>query len=251
MLGKTTAKYIQSLYHKKFRDEHGVFVIEGPRIVNEFIRFAPDLINDIYAIDSWMDEHKDLLRNIVSSKLKVITADELKKISSLTTPNQVLSLVRKRESNLNPLITSKITLLLDGIRDPGNMGTIVRIADWFGIGNMVCSTDCADLYNPKVVQSTMGSMLRVNVIYEDPANFIRRSQPIVVIASTLDGEDLYKTRPVSEALLLVGNESAGIRKELLELSNHTITIPRKGGAESLNAAVATGIILSHLLKPLT
>ncbi len=249
MLGKAQAKYIQSLNHKKFRDEYGFFVIEGPRIVDEFVRFAPDLINAIYATGSWMDEHKNLLRNTEPSKLIGIRSDELKNISSLTTPNQVLALIKKKDPERNPSFQFKITLVLDGIRDPGNLGTIIRIADWFAIENILCTPDCAELYNPKVVQSTAGSMLRVNVIYDEPSNIIHRHQHIPVIAATLGGTDLYKSNPVTEGFLVIGNESAGIRTELLDLSKQKITIPRKGGAESLNAAVAAGIILSHLLKP--
>jgi TrmH family RNA methyltransferase len=251
MLGKTKAKYIQSLYHKKFRDENGLFIIEGPRIVEEYIRSAPELINGIYAIPSWLDEHKNLLRNLDVSKLNEITPEELKKISSLITPNQVLCVVKKKGPRKNISLHSKITLVLDGIRDPGNLGTIVRIADWFGIENIICSPDCADIYNSKVVQATMGSLLRVNVIYEEPVQFLLGHSGIPVVSASLDGKNLYSFNSMNEGFILIGNESAGIRNELLQLSTDRVTIPRIGSAESLNAAVATGIILSHLLKPVT
>ena len=137
--------------------------------------------------------------------------------------------------------------MLDTIQDPGNLGTIVRCADWFGVQQIICSRDCVDLYNPKVVQSTMGSISRVQVVYEDLSTFIHDHSPIPVYAATLKGNDVSKLPTITEGIILIGNESKGIEPELLSMVSHHITIPRKGNAESLNAAVATGIILSHLV----
>jgi TrmH family RNA methyltransferase len=137
-------------------------------------------------------------------------------------------------------------IYLDQVQDPGNFGTIVRIADWFGVKDIVCAEGCADLYNPKVVQSTMASIARVNVHYEEESDWLGH-QNRTIYAAALDGHSIYEMEKVNTGILIVGNESKGIRKELLEKAGQKITIPRRGEAESLNAAVATGIILSHLL----
>jgi TrmH family RNA methyltransferase len=137
-------------------------------------------------------------------------------------------------------------LVLDGIQDPGNLGTIIRIADWFGVSHIVCSMDCADVYNSKVVQATMGSIARVNVFYTDLLAWLMSQNESTVYAATLEGKDVTKMTARKEGLIIVGNESKGIRNELVEFANERITIPKKGKAESLNAAVATGIILSNL-----
>lgn len=137
--------------------------------------------------------------------------------------------------------------MVDGIRDPGNMGTIIRIADWFGINNIICSRDCVEQYNPKVVQASMGSIARVNIVYKDLEEFLKQNKNVIVYAATLNGKSVHSVDKINEGLLLIGNESNGIRSELLALVTEEITIPRLGGAESLNAAVATGIILSHVV----
>jgi TrmH family RNA methyltransferase len=146
------------------------------------------------------------------------------------------------------VLQGKITLLLDAIQDPGNMGTIIRCADWFGVEQIICSKECADAFSPKVIQSTMGSIARVHVLYSDLHEFMRNNETIPVYAATLEGKNVFGHSPVKEAMVLIGNESKGIDESLLNLCQHQITIPRKGKAESLNAAVATGIILSHLAE---
>ncbi|MDX2047156.1 MAG: RNA methyltransferase [Chitinophagaceae bacterium] len=247
MLGKMQVKYIQSLYQKKFRDEHGVFIAEGPKLLHEILIHHPHLIDKVYVLQDWAGRHKELLSSLDKDKLAVITEPELKKISSLSTPNEALAVVRKKEapSAVQPL--GKISLLLDGIRDPGNMGTMLRIADWFGIACVICSKDCADVYNPKVIQASMGSFLRVDVMYADLTQFILQHRDVPVFAATLDGESIYELKQPEEVLLVIGNESKGIRDEVLQLASKKITIPARGGAESLNAAVAAGIILSHMV----
>ena len=137
--------------------------------------------------------------------------------------------------------------MLDTIRDPGNLGTIIRIADWFGISQIICSADCADMYNSKVVQATMGSIARVNVFYTDLPEWLKQGSDVRIYAAMLEGKDVTKMSTIKEGLIIIGNESMGIDKEVLQYSNEKISIPRKGNAESLNAAVATGIILSHLV----
>jgi TrmH family RNA methyltransferase len=158
----------------------------------------------------------------------------------------VVAIAEKRKLASEPLLKNKITLVLDGIQDPGNLGTIIRVTDWFGIDQIVASTDTADLYNSKVVQSTMGSITRVSVWYKDLTTWLSKSS-VPVYGALLNGENIYYLKPIHEGLLVIGNESRGIRENILPFIKHAITIPKKGAAESLNAAMATGIILSHLV----
>jgi TrmH family RNA methyltransferase len=167
-------------------------------------------------------------------------------VSSLSTPNQVLAVFRKPVFP-EPRWGEGVILVLDGIQDPGNLGTIVRIADWFGIQKLVCTRDSADVFNLKATQSTMGSISRVQVLYEDPMALMDRCPGLPVYAAVLEGKSIYGQAAVPKGWIVIGNESKGIRGELLQRATHPITIPRIGQAESLNAAVATGIILSHLL----
>jgi RNA methyltransferase, TrmH family len=240
MLSKKEIKDIQSLSQKKFRDELNLFVAEGPKIVAELIGLMPQQIKRIYAVEEW------LTANQLPDKIdaSAITNIELQKISQLQAPNQVVAVINKTQWRKPD--ASSFTLYLDTIQDPGNLGTIIRIADWFDIGNIVCSSGCADVYNPKVVQSTMASLARVNVFYDEEEQWLNDC-PVPIYAGTLNGTSLYEHSKVSEGVLIIGNESKGLRNEILRFATEEITIPRKGNAESLNAAVATGIILSHLL----
>jgi TrmH family RNA methyltransferase len=240
MLSKSQVKYIQSLGHKKFRDEEGVFIAEGPKIVKEIINEIPSSVISIFALESWVVANGSLVRNI---KPETISENELERISQLTAPNNVLALVRKFPE---PLIETKdkLTLVLDTIQDPGNMGTIIRTADWFSVDQVVCSHDSADIFNPKVVQATMGSIARVKTLYTDLDQWLRQ-QPVIIYAASLSGKDIVEINRPSEGIIIIGNESKGIHPQLLLLAGEKITIAKKGKAESLNAAVATGIILSH------
>ena len=169
---------------------------------------------------------------------------DLEKISQLKTPNQVVAVLRQFEPSLPD--TTTFILYLDAIQDPGNFGTIVRIADWFAIKHVVCSTGCADMYNPKVVQASMASIARVNVFYDDTDSWLNEQQQTIYAAS-LQGKPLSSFDKLTSGILIIGNESKGIRQAFLNLTTEHITIQKRGEAESLNAAVATGIILSHLL----
>lgn len=239
MLSKNEIKDIQSLSLKKFRDGLNWFVAEGPKIVNELIQIIPQQIERIYATTEWLQSNQ-------SNKIDLfeISEAELQRISHLQTPNQVVAIIKKLSSKKPD--ASSFTLYLDTIQDPGNFGTIVRIADWFGIKNIVCSKGCADLYNPKVVQSTMASIARVNIYYDEADNWLKQ-QSVPVFAATLHGKNLSSYSKIEKGILIIGNESKGVRNEVLQYATEQITIPKKGEAESLNAAVATGIILSHLL----
>ena len=244
MLVKSQVKYIQNLGHKKFRDADGVFVAEGPKIVNELLESDILQLVQCFATESWLIAHERTVKNKEKLFFK-IDEKELERISFHGTPNQVLAIFTKPVFDQNTE-TAGLTLLLDAIQDPGNLGTIIRTADWFGLKRLICSPDTADVFNQKVVQSAMGSIIRVEVIYADLTEYTRLNPGIPVFASSLDGEDLHEKIRVTDAFLLMGNESKGISPVLQSLATRRIRIPGKGGAESLNVAVATGILLSYL-----
>ena len=237
MLSKKVLKDIQSLSLKKNRDETGLFLAEGPKLVEELLTLLPKNVKSVYATADWAEGR---------SGVEIVTESELQKLSSLKTANKVVAVFQKPETRQPDL--SRLVLYLDTIQDPGNFGTIIRIADWFGITDIVCSAGCADLYNPKVVQSTMASLARVNVVEEGEDWLQKQSVPI--FAASLHGENLYTLPKTEQGILIIGNESKGIRPEYLTLATRRVTIPRRGEAESLNAAVATGILLSHLMAPI-
>jgi len=243
MLSKPKIKYIQTLGQKKFREKERMFIAEGPKLVKELMESNTAKIQEIYALKDWIGGNKKLTGQVPVTE---IAESELEKISQLSTPNNVLAVV---EQFATREITAKgnITLALDNIQDPGNLGTMIRVADWFGVTQIVCSPDCADLYNPKVVQSTMGSIARVNVLYVDLQEWLLKQKNIRIYAAVLEGQDITSIKKIQEGVIIIGNESKGISADVLHLANVKITIARKGNAESLNAAVAAGIVLSHLM----
>ena len=246
MLSKTIVKYIQSLVHKKVRDEDSVFVAEGPKVVEELLASGKFKCNMICALQGWFDEYAFFLKNISQEDCLVISEFELQKISFLQTPNKVLAVFYKKEQP-DISIKNNISLMLDGIQDPGNMGTLIRTADWFGLKNIICSAECADCYNPKVVQASMGSLSRVNIIYTNLQDFINQNDGINIYAATLSGKNIFEFKKIKEGMILIGNESKGVSKNILQLVTDQITVPKAGEAESLNAAVAAGIILSQII----
>ena len=247
MLSKAIVKYIQSLHHKKFREQHHAFIAEGPKVVKDLLVSGGFLCKMICAVEDWFEDHEELSAPAKQENKIKITEIELQKISLLHTPNKVLAVFdKKKTGHLN--VKKSINLMLDDIQDPGNMGTIIRIADWFGIKNIICSVDCVESYNSKVVQSSMGSLGRINILYTDLKNFINSNEDIPVFAATLTGRPVVSVSKINEGFIIIGNESKGVGEELLQLTSGQITIPRFGKAESLNAAVATGIILSHIVK---
>lgn len=238
MLSKNEIKYIQSLFHKKNRDAANVFIVEGVKAVNELLHSSFKVAN-VYAVDEWVQE--------TGNKAIIVSEDELKKISNQATPNKVFALVYKKEETPLPSFKNKITLFLDGIQDPGNMGAIIRIADWFAIENIIASNDTADFYNPKVIQASMGGFLRVNVWYNDLKPLLETID-VPVFGAVLNGESIFSQSKINEGILIIGNEGKGICDDLLPFIKHKITIPKKGSAESLNAAIATGIIVASLIS---
>lgn len=247
MLSKTYTKYIQSLHHKKFRDSEDVFIAEGSKVVMELLQSATFSCEQILGLGDWMRQNEITVRKYYGGPLQVIEAFELEKVSALSTPNQVLAVFKKlKKVTVNA--KGKISLALDTIQDPGNLGTIIRIADWFGIQSIVCSEQCADMYNPKVVQSTMGSLGRVQIEYTGLVTWLQKNDAIRTYAAALNGKKVSDLKGLKEGIVIIGNESKGISEEIMQLCNEKITIPKVGAAESLNAAVATGIILSHIVQ---
>ena len=244
MLGKSQAKYIQSLGQKKVRDAEGVFVAEGPKIIAELLASANANILQLYALHDWIAANRNDCNGV-----EIIEVDEndLTKISQLATPNKVLAVVKKQETADHLQTKGTVSLVLETIQDPGNLGTIIRIADWFGIKQIICSEDCADMYNPKVVQSTMGSIVRVKILYTDLAPWLEEQKDVFIYAAALEGQNVMAMKKITEGLIVIGNESKGISAAIFEQVDVKITIPRIGKAESLNAAVATGIILAHVV----
>ena len=241
MITKTEIKFVQSLHHKKGWDISPVFIVEGETIIAELLKDKIQL-ESIYATQDWVD------KNIhVANLVKIIDEKILLQISCLKTPNKVLAIVKKNV--LPPLFVHNNywTIYLDGINDPGNLGTIIRTADWFGIKQLVLSTDSANCYNPKVIQSTMGSFLRVPIYYQNLEN-IPNIKELNVYGALLNGQSLYNFNKVFGGILVIGNEKRGIRNSIIPFIKNAITIPKFGGAESLNAAVANGIILSHFMS---
>lgn len=242
MLSKAQVKYIQSLGQKKFRDESGQFLVEGTKIIKELIVEKPELIKAVYALPAWILANEALLQ---SAQIMADEANEqdMEKISGLPSPSEVIAIMIKPSLKIPE--GKGIILLLDGIQDPGNLGTIIRTADWFGVKHIVCGWGTADCYNPKVVQSTMGSVFRVNILYEDIKVFISAYPKLPVVTSSLEGQPIHKVAKQKDMLLVIGNESKGVQKSIDELATTKVLIPGLGQVESLNAAVATGIILYH------
>jgi TrmH family RNA methyltransferase len=246
LITKSQVKYIQSLAHKKFRDAESVFVVEGPKVTLELLMDAQLRPRQVYAVRNWIGElPPDVVQRLKAGPLVEVGEAELERLSALATPNQVVAVFEKPVFP-GPVWSEGVHLVLDTIQDPGNLGTIVRLADWFGISVVVAGPESADVFNPKAVQSTMGSIGRVNVLYEDPVVLLGRLH-LPVYAAVLDGDSLYGLPRIRQGFIVIGNEARGIGDALLKLATRRVTIPRIGAAESLNAAVATGIILSHLV----
>ena len=243
MLSKSQVSLLQSLQHKKFRREHGVFLVEGLKSVNEFIQSAYT-IETIYHAPAIAPKLLKLSHKINTIEISLTIQQ---KISSLKTPADVIAVVKiPNWPVLKPVsLKNKFSLILDGLQDPGNMGTIIRTADWFGIENIICSEDTVDVYNPKVVQATMGSLARVNLHYMDLTTVLPNAG-LPVYGALFDGEDIYATNFGTEGFIVMGNEGNGLRPEIIKLVSKAVTIPRFGSAESLNVAIATAIFCSEI-----
>jgi TrmH family RNA methyltransferase len=216
-------------------------------MVEELLRWRPGDAVEVYALEDWVDPRHPRGQSGDGPPVVRILPEELAAMSCQPSPSQVLALVRKRPAPVPLAPRGALTLALDAVRDPGNLGTIIRTADWFGIRNVVCSPDCAELHNPKVVQATMGGIFRVDLSYTDLATWLP-STGMPVFCATLDGMSLQNIAPPEEGVIVIGNEARGVSDAVRALATHRVTIPRYGHAESLNASVAAGIVMAALCQ---
>ena len=252
MISKAKLKFIKSLQNKKVRDEEKLFVIEGDKLVKEFLT-ANAPVQMLIAKPEFLNSlNPDLKRSV--NLIEDINYEELKKISTLKTPHNALAVVHMPEHEMNiSKILDQLCVALDFIQDPGNMGTTIRAAGWFGIKNIVCSMDCVDVYNPKVIQSSMGAILHVNVFYHDLRKFftsVKKSVPI--FGTLLDGDSIYTHRLNRKGIILLGNESKGISDDLIPYITDKIKIPKfsnaREGIDSLNVGMAASVVFSEFLR---
>ena len=234
MISKNQIKFIQSLHSKKNRDQEQLFIVEGVKLVTEFLVIPHFEIHSVYGTLDFINNKKDIIEK------------------SNVTINQIIAVVKARTPQLNlQLLNSSINLFLDDIRDPGNLGTIVRIADWFGIKQIICSPTSTELYNPKTLQASMGAVLRVNVVYKEFDELKKELKEVPIYGAVLNGQNIYKS-DLQHGLIIIGNEANGISENILKQITHPITIPAatNNGSESLNAANACGMICSEFFRQL-
>lgn len=250
-ISKRQFKLLNSLQIKKYRKQYQSFVVEGEKSVIETLKSAYTVV-EIYCTAQFADQYALLLKNS-STSVFIVPADDLKKASHFQSNNRCLAIVKTPDQHALPTLQeNEYALVLDGIQDPGNLGTIIRIADWYGITALVCSPDTVDIYNPKVIAACMGSFLRVNVVYTALDEYFDGLVAPKVFGAFLDGHNLHQwSFPKGNGYLVLGNESKGIREYLQPYVSQKITIPRFGQAESLNVAMATAIICDHVKKDLS
>lgn len=247
-ISKNQIKYIRSLSQIKFRKEHRRYIVEGLKNAEEWLQQNAD-VEYIVALPEWLQSNTTLIQHYDAKKCLIASEEDFEKISGLKTPNQILLVVEMPEiSGLENLDINNWTLVLDKVQDPGNLGTIIRTADWFGIKNIICSPDCVEQYNPKVIQSTMGSFLRVNCIYTDLIKVLKNNPSKPSYAAVLGGAPLNTKTKYEPGFIIMGNESKGISEIVQTLVQHRLTIPKIGNAESLNVSVATGIFCHALIS---
>ena len=247
MISKNQLKLINSLELKKQRKKQGLFLVQGEKNVGELFN-SHFTIKQLFATANYITGHSSLLtkHKLVDITIEA-TEDELKKAGTLQSNNSVLAVVECRESKPQVIADDELVLLLDQVGDPGNFGTILRVADWYGIKQVICSPGCADFYNPKVIAATMGSFARVNVSVSNLTDYLsRQNKP--VYGAFLEGANIHKSKLAESAFIVMGSESHGISDEVAEFITDKITIPNFGNAESLNVAMATGIILDNFKR---
>lgn len=242
-VSKSKIKFITSLHRKKYRDEENAFVVEGVKMVEEALTEFPEhVLYCVHTSDFSMHQPKGREQHPIDHYL----CDErtLKQCSSLQTPNKVLAVMRKFEYKA---VEGHFKLVLDGVQDPGNMGTLIRLADWYGVSEIVCSETTVDCYNPKVVQASMGSIFRVPIRYISLPEYLSACEE-PVYGALLEGENVYEQPLQPRGLLVLGNEGNGISEDLIPLLTHPLTIPRIGRAESLNVSTAGAILISEFFR---
>lgn len=240
---KAEIQFVRSLADKRVRDAERLFVAEGDKLIGEILQ-SGFRVRKLYAIEGHFEGRAELT-----------TAKEMERVSQLKTASTSLAVVEQPQySRVEMAPADRLTLALDGVQNPGNLGTIIRLADWFGVEDIFCSEDTADCFNPKVVQATMGAILRVRVHYLPLAEFLRRSAQsgVAVYGTMLDGENIYDAEPLSDGVIVMGNEGRGVSAECAESFTHRLLIPafppERQGSESLNVAMATGIVCAEFRR---
>jgi TrmH family RNA methyltransferase len=239
MISKQQQKYIQSLHNKKYRTEYGVFLVEGEKGLEELLS-SDYAYEHLYVSEAFASAHPEAKNQIITP------IAQIEAISTFKSNTAGIAIVQQKRFSA-PENFEGVVLILDSLRDPGNLGTIIRLADWYGIKHLICSEDTVEFYNPKVISSTMGSFTRVEVLYTDLSVFLS-AYPHPIYGADLQGGNVHQhTFPASMALV-IGSESHGILEETEKYITETVTIPRIGKAESLNAAIATGILLDNIFR---
>jgi TrmH family RNA methyltransferase len=253
MISKNKTRFIISLQKKKVREEEGLYIIEGDKLVKEFL-LAKIQVKTLIAKTEFIEALTPEMKECIN-QTEEATHEELKHISTLKTPHNALAVipVPDRKMNTGELL-NKLCIALDFVQDPGNLGTIIRAAAWFGIKNIVCSTDCVDVYNPKVIQASMGAILHVNVYYSDLKEFVAlaHEKKIPIFGTMLAGESIYDHKLDNKGIILLGNESGGISDELIPFITDKIMIPGANkaipGIESLNVSMAASVVFSEFIR---
>lgn len=248
MLSKNNIQYLKSLQLKKFREKSGEFVVEGPKLVVELLK-SDFAVKSVYATIDWIKQNIDVANNLID--ITEVSQSELERISGFKTPNLVLALAKTKVHIMSlDDIQSDFSLVLDGISDPGNLGTIIRTADWYGIRNIIVSEDTVEYLNPKVVQASMGSIFRVAIYYTNVAGLIKSLKPDFPVYGTfMDGKNIYNENFTEAGMLILGSESHGIRENIEKLVKARLHIPSLySKAESLNVSIAGAICCSEIKR---
>ena len=233
-------KLVKSLQQKKYRDEHGLFLVEGVKLVNEAIHSQAKLEMIVYACE------EDVLPFDIPLNSWRVSPKDLARMSAVKNPNRILAVCHKGWPRRE--VSGGWVVALDQISDPGNLGTIIRICDWMGVDQIICAMDSVDVFNPKVVQASMGSIFRVNVSYEHLEDYLEKYDSETILEANMNGESVHKFEFPEKGVLVMGSESHGLRPEISAKCTGKISIPQFGGGESLNVAVSTGILLSHIKR---
>ncbi|HEY0651687.1 MAG TPA: RNA methyltransferase [Chryseosolibacter sp.] len=244
MLSKADIRYIKSLQVKKYRKQEQCFIVEGAKSVQELLQ------SDFHVVT--LLGTPDFLTTIdpkINARVEEVSEKDLEGLGEFQTSNSAVAVARMKPNRPVMLLDHQYALVLDDIRDPGNLGTIIRTADWYGINSIIASSETADFYNPKVINSTMGSFTRASIYYTDLVSFLDSVKGRPIYGAYLEGQNIYKTKFAAGGFIVIGNESRGINGVLEKYISQKITIPRVGKAESLNAAIATAVILDNLRRP--
>jgi TrmH family RNA methyltransferase len=245
MITKNQIKYINSLQQKKFRTEHQSFIVEGAKSVLELLKSDFEL-ELLFVTQEFFNNYEEVLQKL-PIQVELVNQQELEKAGSYSSNNAALAVAKTKENHELLVGENEYALILDDIRDPGNLGTIIRVGDWYGIHKIICSHSTVDFYNPKVIAATMGSFTRTNLYYTDLEEFIKK-QDTPIYGTLLNGNNIHQTKFAKSGYIIIGNEANGISESVEKLVTDKITIPSFGGAESLNAGIATAVVLDNLRR---